>query len=63
MTKASPTWIAEFNRILKERYLITVEDAGLEQIDLDRRCDEPADEAVERFANDYDLQRADWPWG
>lgn len=60
---ATTEWTASFDKLLKERYRISIEDAGLDQVDLDLRSDESPEDAVERFANDYGLERADWPWG
>lgn len=56
-------WITNFDAALKKHYGIDHFDAGLGVTELRRYSDLDPVKAAHQFAQDYDLDRIDGPWG
>lgn len=57
-----PTWLAAFDREMKQLYAIDHVDAGLSATELARYADLDPCEAALRFGDDYDLEQVDRGW-
>ena len=56
------TWLTQFDAAMKRFFGIDHADAGMDEVQLGRYRDLPADEAAMEYGLDYDLDRIDTGW-
>ncbi|HGM6050057.1 MULTISPECIES: hypothetical protein [Stenotrophomonas] len=62
MTNINAHWCTAFNAALQAHFALTIQDAGLTDMELSRYSDLQPKEAALTFGEDHDLDRVDRGW-